>query len=411
MTQARAPVLRKVFRAGTHRIVSPEETLGKFLPRAAAMGITRLANVTGLDVLGVPVFMATRPNSRSLSVSQGKGLSVAAAKASALMEAAEMFHAEEAVPDIARARLCDLDHDGPPIEWERLPRLTSRTFSPEAEIPWVRGHELIANAPVWVPYDLAHADYTLPAPEMAGYFPVGSTGLASGNHCLEAVCAALFELVERDATTLWAHRPSADMAARRVDLDSVDDEIARALIEQVAGREMTVSAWDLTTDVGIAVFLCRIEETEQRSPLPLPPFHGAGCHLERGIAFTRALTEAAQARLTLISGSRDDLERRNYSETKSGSLLRLVFELWERRFPRRNFNDVPTADTEFIEEDLATILQRLQAIGVRQVATVELTRPELALPVVRVVAPGLEFDNISPDYALGERARRLTENQ
>ena len=59
------------------------------------MGITRLANITGLDRIGIPVAIAVRPNSRSVSVSQGKGYDLPQAMASALMEACEGFHAEE----------------------------------------------------------------------------------------------------------------------------------------------------------------------------------------------------------------------------------------------------------------------------------------------------------------------------
>jgi ribosomal protein S12 methylthiotransferase accessory factor YcaO len=47
------------------------------------MGITRLGNITGLDRIGIPVAIAVRPNSRSVSVSQGKGLELPQALASA----------------------------------------------------------------------------------------------------------------------------------------------------------------------------------------------------------------------------------------------------------------------------------------------------------------------------------------
>ena len=66
---------------GNSRIVGP-------------LGISRLADVTGLDRIGIPVVMACRPNARSLAVSQGKGLDRDAARASALMEAIELYHAE-----------------------------------------------------------------------------------------------------------------------------------------------------------------------------------------------------------------------------------------------------------------------------------------------------------------------------
>src|SRR5258707_5540781 len=85
----------KTYRRGTHRALTPADTLARFRPHAAAMGITRLGNVTGLDRIGIPVTVAVRPNSRSFSVSQGKGLGVSQAMASAIMEAIELFHGEE----------------------------------------------------------------------------------------------------------------------------------------------------------------------------------------------------------------------------------------------------------------------------------------------------------------------------
>src|SRR5829696_1368952 len=88
------PVL-KTFTRGTHRTARPDETLARYRTLAAAMGITRLGNVTGLDYVGIPVAVAVRPNSRSVSVSQGKGLTLTHAFASALMEAIEGFHAED----------------------------------------------------------------------------------------------------------------------------------------------------------------------------------------------------------------------------------------------------------------------------------------------------------------------------
>ena len=54
----------------------PEATLARVLKLAPALGITRLSTVTGLDRLGVPVAVACRPNSRSLAVFQGKGLTL-----------------------------------------------------------------------------------------------------------------------------------------------------------------------------------------------------------------------------------------------------------------------------------------------------------------------------------------------
>ena len=62
----------KGFFDGTHRLIAPEDTLDRTRPLMPVMGITRLANLTGLDIVGLPVVMAVRPNARSLAVSSGK---------------------------------------------------------------------------------------------------------------------------------------------------------------------------------------------------------------------------------------------------------------------------------------------------------------------------------------------------
>ena len=62
------------------------ETLGLARAAAARAGVTRVSDVTAFAVPGIPVFQATRPDARSLSVSQGKGLTPAAAIIGALLE-------------------------------------------------------------------------------------------------------------------------------------------------------------------------------------------------------------------------------------------------------------------------------------------------------------------------------------
>jgi ribosomal protein S12 methylthiotransferase accessory factor len=84
----------KAYRKGTHRTLTPTDTLERARPLLSNLGITRIANVTGLDRIGIPVVMVCRPNARSIAVSQGKGLNLDAAKASGLMEAVETYHAE-----------------------------------------------------------------------------------------------------------------------------------------------------------------------------------------------------------------------------------------------------------------------------------------------------------------------------
>src|SRR2546423_12243572 len=82
----------KVLRHGTHRSQNLNHTFGRVSRFAPVMGITRVANVTGLDTIGIPVAMVCRPNSRSVAVSQGKGVDYLSAQVSGLMEASELYH-------------------------------------------------------------------------------------------------------------------------------------------------------------------------------------------------------------------------------------------------------------------------------------------------------------------------------
>ena len=72
----------------------PSDTVARMRPVLREMGVTRVANVTGLDVVGIPTVLVVRPNARSLSVTQGKGASLEAAKASGIMECLEHYLAE-----------------------------------------------------------------------------------------------------------------------------------------------------------------------------------------------------------------------------------------------------------------------------------------------------------------------------
>ena len=373
------------------------------------MGITRLADVTGLDYLGIPVIMACRPNSRALSVAQGKGLDLDAARVSGFMEAAETFHGEHIDLPISFASRHALARDRRVIDLDLVPKSHDFAATDRTELPWIEAEDLTDGSSMWIPYDLIHTDCRdVREFEPSFDFPICSNGLASGNNRLEAICSGLYEIIERDANALWGLRPRASRAATRLDLDSVDDPYCRTLIDRLTDAKMMLSVWDMTSDVGVAAFFVRLREGPGNARIPLGAFCGAGCHLSRGIALSRAITEAVQSRLTYISGSRDDLKRHDYEEPAEQRLKEFANKLWENRVPARRFADVPdTMRTDF-DSDLAFMLGRLKAVGIERVCVVDLTKPEFGIPVVRLMVPGLELDpEDAPDYALGERAHRF----
>jgi YcaO-like protein with predicted kinase domain len=352
------------------------------------MGITRLGNITGLDRIGIPVAIAVRPNSRSVSVSQGKGLDLAQATASALMEAIEGFHAEEVSP-ARRTSYRELGGETCAVVEPLALCTTGRPFDPDATIAWVKGFDVLQQEPCWVPAEIVHTDYTQP---LDGYFLAGSNGLASGNHIIEAITAGICELVERDAVALWSASGMRERARRRLDIASVDDPDCRALIGKYAEAGMAVGLWDVTTDIGLAAFICDIHDLSGGDPRQLRRFHGAGCHPDRAIALVRALTEAAQARLTYIAGMRDDLLPAEYEEPTTAEMVDALLDALCAENKPHSFRHVPSFAADDLGEDLRWELERLRVAGIHRVIAVDLTRPDFGIPVVRVAIPGLEGD-------------------
>src|SRR4051812_99826 len=252
----------------------------------ARMGITRLGNITGLDRIGIPVAIAVRPNSRSVSVSQGKGLDLPQAMASALMEASEGFHAEEIGPS-REAAYCDLAASETVVDPKTLCAAT-RPFDAAAAISWIEGYDFLQQQACWVPSEIVHTDYT---GEPDGFFLAGSNGLASGNHLVEAINAALYELVERDAVALWLAQPIRERAGCALHAASIDDTNCLALLTKYEAAGIDVRLWDITTDIGIAAFLCEIRDPSPGDARRLRRWHGSGCHADRAVALSRALTE------------------------------------------------------------------------------------------------------------------------
>jgi ribosomal protein S12 methylthiotransferase accessory factor len=372
------------------------------------MGITRIANVTGLDCIGIPVTMVCRPNASSLAVSQGKGVDLDAARASGVMEAIELYHAENITHPLKLASWNQLRFSHKLVTVEKLPRTSISTFDANKTVLWIEGADVTNAESTWLPFEVVHTDCRLPFPTGTGSFVLSSNGLASGNHRLEAVSHALSEVIERDAMALLAHRSAEAQDALRVDIRTIADHECRRLLDLFDRAGVLVGVWDGTSDVGISAFRCLIVDREPSPLHPLGPVEGMGCHPVREVALSRALTEAAQSRLTFIAGSRDDAGRARYDARQDTAHIERI-QASLLREGRRSFEASPSQVNEYVEEDIATLLDGLHRAGLEQIVVVDLTKPEFGIPVVRVVVPGLEPYHHIQGYVPGPRAHAILE--
>ncbi|PDQ17220.1 hypothetical protein CN311_31180 [Mesorhizobium sanjuanii] len=375
------------------------------------MGITRVANVTGLDRIGIPVVMVCRPNARSLAVSQGKGIDLDSATASGLMESVELYHAEHIERPLKLGSMAELSRSHRFAEIGRLPRITGRPFSRDIVTLWIEGRDMISGEARWLPFESVRANFTVPPPPGSGFFDCSSNGLASGNTFDEAIHHGICEIVERDATSLWNQMPSARRRRTGVDLGSVPDGPCRDVLKKLESADFEVAAWETTSDVGVPAFFCLIADRRDRNS------HygiGAAAHPVPETALLKTLIEAAQVRTTYVSAARDDLATEEYSEAYRENRRRRSERLLAERSATRRIASAGDraargAPNVGVAQNVAWLIEKLQAAGVNEVITVDLAKEDIGLPVVRVVVPGLEGPDDHDHYVPGERARRMSD--
>ncbi|MGW3715372.1 YcaO-like family protein [Streptomyces albogriseolus] len=376
LTDGAMNIRAKGYLRGTHRAVPPEDTWQRIRPHLARYGVTRVADVTGLDDIGIPVFQAVRPASRTVSLSQGKGLTPTSARVSAAMEAIELWHVENPPPPATTvtARRLDL-----PYALTDLDLAEGSLLHADMPLPWLDGEGLLSGDPIAVPEPAVRLDHTYRTEWTPPLFRTTSNGLASGNTIAEATAHALAELYERDALARLRARPRTDWY--RLDLASVDDPDCRRLLDRYAAAQVSV-------DVVVAGREPACFEARIRSEAHPVTYTGAGCHLDPAIALLRALTEAAQSRLTAIAGARDDLPPVLYRAVGDRPLAR------EDLGTRTAGWWKPSADTNDgdFEADIRTLADSIATRTGTEPVRVVLPSPT-GIPVVKVIAPGLAFDD------------------
>lgn len=329
------------------------------------MGVTRLAELTGLDRSRLPVFAAIRPNARSIVGAQGKGLKPDLAKVSAIAEAIESHAAEQPVHGCLNLSLAAAT----PAE-QAFVRRALRDAAPSADhgLSWVEARLLGHARTMRVPLDMVDLDFTRPA-ELAGWTRQTS-GLGAGSHPLEALVHALLELIERDAYARFVQLPPHRLV--RLDIAGQGDPELDHLLTLLDQARLDLAVYDATTDLDVPVVIARLMPRDPEDGTTFGPTFGAGCHLSPAIAAMRAVTEACQGRLGHIAGSRDDIEDEEYQAGARARLLALMQDTAIAGRPARRLAELADRAQATLAGDLDLLRERLARVGITEVAVVEL---------------------------------------
>ena len=384
----------KKYKTDTHRAFSPEETLERIAPKMELAGITRVADITNLDRIGIPVFSSIRPAAErgAISVYNGKGATPAEARVSAMMEGIERYSAEVHDRQLLVESHSRLSAGVEAVDPGDL--ALPDGADPGMPMPWVLGYDLIGEEEVMLPASAVFHPLPREYPQL---FRTNTNGLASGNVLEEAVFHGLSEVIERDA---WSLVEAAKRTGPRV--TEVEDGLAAGLIEKFAAAEVNVLIKDITSDVGVPTIAAASDDLRLKDPALLTI--GMGTHTSAQVAVLRALTEVAQSRLTQIHGAREDTTTADFRRQIGYDRTKRLNRHWFGDSETRPFSEIKSQDSEDFLDDINLMLKRLEEAGMDRAIVVDLTREEIGVPVVRVMVPGLEQSAMDQDRR-GKRCR------
>lgn len=386
--------------AGSYRSRAPAETLALITPHLPALGITRVGSQTGLDRIGIPVWFAVTPNARAIAIAQGKGLTDEDAQASAVMEAVERVIASS--PSCVRrsASRRDIEADGESVDLlETLLSPWADPVAPDEVIDWTPAENLLSGHTAHLPFDAVHLDRTQLKPR----YWRSSDGLASGNTWDEAVLHGLLERVERDALTLWhvtppTRRPPAiDPACLAT--PTIDD-----LVQRIERAGLIIRLFDISSDLNLPCFMALIAPAAvlaggavRHVDLTL----GSGAHFTAAGAAARAITEAAQSRLTFIGGARDDVPAAFFTDPAPEDLCKVLRAPVDPLHRPGSTGALPEPN-----ERLPLLLARLASAGLSEAYALRLDDGRLPIAVGKLIVPGLENPPGAQRQRFGPRALR-----
>ncbi len=383
---------------GTYRAFHPRETLAKLEPLLwDTFGISRVANVTGLDNINIPTYIAIRPLSKLVTTSQGKGVTDDLAKISAIMESIEGWHAERIPDPDLIGSYGALHTQYPLVDLHKLQHndsfnlVASTQKVEEVCFAWLKGTELNTGRPIYFPQCLIdlNTEVSYRKPNYNYFFSCSSNGLASGNTYEEAVCHGLYEVIERDN---WALSETG--AKRKIDPATITSPHLTDIIGRLNPNEVRLEMADITNEIGVPVYTASVIDLTGLHALG--NFSGAGAHLSSVVALSRAITEAIQARLTFVAGTRDDCYPSVYQALRSSwnQVQQTSDGLGYKKTQPTLHPFVETHTPIDFTASIHQLLTQLNCAGYDQVIIYDHTKPEIGIPVIHAIVPGLLYDNM-----------------
>jgi bacteriocin biosynthesis cyclodehydratase domain-containing protein len=426
-----------VMTSGGYRTVSPRTTVARFRKHVSPLTgvISRLERIEADLPLNTNYHAAHNFSAPAMTVHElraglsggsfGKGSTAEQGEASALMESIERYSGVFQGDEIRVTRrfrdfppgdaihpnevllLSDAQYLGDPASTALPDEMPSALapFDQSAELEWSPVWSLRDQRFKYLPTGLLYFFYSGP-----GDIKADSNGCAAGNTLEEAIVQGFLELVERDAYAIWWYNR---LQRPQVDLSQFGDSYIRDLQTQFAANGRRIWVLDVTSDLGIPTYVA-IMHWIQNSQENIE--FGSGAHFDARIALLRTLTELNQfLSIGLMGGGAGEK-----SSLDGSTPLRL------QDHPYLTPSDDPAVKPGFgskfggldTREQVTACVNLAKREGL-DFLVLDQTRPDIEVPVVRVIVPGLRhfYRRFGPGrlydvpVKLGLRDRPLSENE
>ena len=383
---------------GTHRVIAPEQTIENNEDKLKKIGVTRVADISDLDRIGMAIYTAIRPTAEdgAISIYGGKGISKSHAKASAIMEAFERYSAEKQNDDksvIATPDEISLKGNYINPESLNLPKDFKKEDLNSTTLEWSITHDLITDEDYYVPSNAIFHPYI--SNEAQSLFKSNTNGLASGNILDEAILHGIFEVVERDA---WSIFELTHKNYSQIKIESSESEIINETLDKFTSQGINIKLMDFTADINIPTIAASADDTITKDAGLLTL--GMGTHLDPEVAILRALTEVAQSRATQINGAREDTVRADFAREAGYERMKRINKYYfQQEEDQINLSDIENKSTTSIKKDLEIVKDELVSNDIKHILYADLTRSEVDVNVVRIIIPEMELYAIDPTRA------------
>ena len=257
-------------------------------------------------------------------------------------------------------------------------------LDPDAAIDWTPVWSLTRQRHRYLPTSML---YSMPAERRGPSDLIAdSNGCAAGNTLEEAIVQGFYELVERDAFAVWWYNR---LRVPAVDLASFDDEYLASAADHYARYERDLWMLDVTSDIGVPAVVALSRRPDAKTE---DIIYGAGAHADPRIAALRALCELNQS-LTWLPRTGSD----------GRPMIDDPLALWWWRtarladcswlapaadIPPRKASSYPVIESPDAREDVEVCRGLVEARGM-EFLVLDQTRPDIGMPVVRVIVPGM----------------------